>query len=367
MGSLLCGPESVIRGAREHRQRLGGNMRQAGIIAAAGIVALETGVERLADDHARAHRIATGLAEVFPGSVDPAAVRTNIVCARGGRVAPGLPVRARRARHPRGRSTPPPCGCAPTAMWTTRTWNVRSTRSAPSPEGPRREEPHGPRPHHRLLDRHRSGHREPARAGGARGHRDRAPAETLDELPVAARLALDVTDPASVAAAVAAAGPLDVLVNNVGWSIVGPVEMVPLDRVREMFEVNFFGAAQMIQAVAPAMRTREHGVIVNVSSIAGGWGSRSAATTARASTRARGAVRGPEVRARALGRAGRDRRARVHRDEHARERDLGRERRPAVRRAPRHVGGRPGAVGRGRPLGPGARGHRDRRRGSKTP
>ena len=82
VGSLLCGPTDVIAEAREQRQRLGGGMRQAGMIAAAGIVALETMVERLADDHARARRIADALADRWPGSVDPATVRTNIVCAR---------------------------------------------------------------------------------------------------------------------------------------------------------------------------------------------------------------------------------------------------------------------------------------------
>jgi threonine aldolase len=56
-------------------------MRQAGILAAAGVVALETMVERLVDDHRRARRLAEALAECFPGSCDPAAVRTNIVCA----------------------------------------------------------------------------------------------------------------------------------------------------------------------------------------------------------------------------------------------------------------------------------------------
>jgi threonine aldolase len=56
-------------------------MRQAGVIAAAGIVALETMVERLADDHARARRLADALAARWPGSVDPTAVHTNIVCA----------------------------------------------------------------------------------------------------------------------------------------------------------------------------------------------------------------------------------------------------------------------------------------------
>jgi threonine aldolase len=82
VGSLLCGAREQIVVARAHRARLGGQMRQAGVIAAAGVVALETMVERLADDHARASRLATALAEAFPGGVDPTTVHTNIVCAR---------------------------------------------------------------------------------------------------------------------------------------------------------------------------------------------------------------------------------------------------------------------------------------------
>jgi threonine aldolase len=82
VGSVLCGSRAHIEVARTHRARLGGQMRQAGIIAAAGVVALETMVERLADDHARAARLADALADRWPGSVDPATVRTNIVCAR---------------------------------------------------------------------------------------------------------------------------------------------------------------------------------------------------------------------------------------------------------------------------------------------
>jgi len=81
MGSVLCGPSEVIAAAREERSRLGGILRQGGIVAAAGIVALETMVDRLADDHARARRLADVLADRFPGSVDPPTVRTNIVCA----------------------------------------------------------------------------------------------------------------------------------------------------------------------------------------------------------------------------------------------------------------------------------------------
>ena len=81
IGSLLCGPADWIATAREHRSRLGGGMRQGGIVAAAGIVALETMVERLADDHRRAQVLATALADAVPGSVAPASIHTNIVCA----------------------------------------------------------------------------------------------------------------------------------------------------------------------------------------------------------------------------------------------------------------------------------------------
>ena len=81
VGSVLCGPADLVAHARDLRHRLGGAMRQAGVLAAAGIVALETMVERLVDDHLRARRLADALAERFPGSVDPATVVTNVVCA----------------------------------------------------------------------------------------------------------------------------------------------------------------------------------------------------------------------------------------------------------------------------------------------
>jgi threonine aldolase len=90
VGSLLAGPADLIGQARIERARLGGGMRQAGVIAAAGVVALETMVERLADDHARARRLAIALAECFPGSVDPRTVLTNIVCADAGRLPADL-------------------------------------------------------------------------------------------------------------------------------------------------------------------------------------------------------------------------------------------------------------------------------------
>jgi threonine aldolase len=80
VGSLLAGPADVMAAARGERQRLGGGMRQAGIIAAAGLVALATMVERLADDHARARRLAGAVAARWPdGGCDPETIRTNVV------------------------------------------------------------------------------------------------------------------------------------------------------------------------------------------------------------------------------------------------------------------------------------------------
>jgi threonine aldolase len=90
VGSLLCGPRDVIHAARDERARLGGGWRQAGIIAAAGLVALETMVDRLTDDHQRARRLADALAARFPGSVDPSTVETNIVCAEAARLPLGV-------------------------------------------------------------------------------------------------------------------------------------------------------------------------------------------------------------------------------------------------------------------------------------
>lgn len=77
-GGLLCGSKKHIEEAVTYRQLLGGGMRQAGIMAAAGIVALETGIERLAEDHANAKKLAAGLAELFPGACDPTLVETNL-------------------------------------------------------------------------------------------------------------------------------------------------------------------------------------------------------------------------------------------------------------------------------------------------
>ena len=80
VGSVLAGPADLIEEARLHRKRLGGTMRQAGVIAAAGLLAMQTRFERLAEDHQRAHRLAMGVAERWPDAgLDPDSVSTNIV------------------------------------------------------------------------------------------------------------------------------------------------------------------------------------------------------------------------------------------------------------------------------------------------
>ena len=79
VGSMVCGTQDFINEARRARKLLGGGMRQAGILAAAGIVALNQMVERLAEDHASAKKLAEGLAEIPGLSIDPHQIRTNIV------------------------------------------------------------------------------------------------------------------------------------------------------------------------------------------------------------------------------------------------------------------------------------------------
>jgi threonine aldolase len=79
VGSVLVSSAERIAAARVWRKRLGAGMRQVGILAAGGLYALEHHVERLAEDHARARRLAEAVADVAPAAVDPASVSTNIV------------------------------------------------------------------------------------------------------------------------------------------------------------------------------------------------------------------------------------------------------------------------------------------------
>ena len=80
VGSLVCGPRAFIEEARRWRKVAGGGMRQAGVIAAAGVVALEEHVERLAEDHANAERLAQGLAAI--GELELLDQQTNMVFVR---------------------------------------------------------------------------------------------------------------------------------------------------------------------------------------------------------------------------------------------------------------------------------------------
>jgi NAD(P)-dependent dehydrogenase (short-subunit alcohol dehydrogenase family) len=93
--------------------------------------------------------------------------------------------------------------------------------------------------------------------------------ESISDIDADEHLALDVTDDASVAKAVAAAGTIDVLVNNAGVGTGGPIELVPMAEVRRVFDTNTFGPLRMMQAVLPQMRARGAGTIVNVSSVSG--------------------------------------------------------------------------------------------------
>lgn len=99
--------------------------------------------------------------------------------------------------------------------------------------------------------------------------------ETLEPLAAAGArtLALDVTEDASMRAAVevvsAEHGHVGTLINNAGYGEYGPIEEVPMDRVRTMFETNVFGLARLIQLVLPGMRAAGSGLVLNVGSMGG--------------------------------------------------------------------------------------------------
>src|SRR5205085_11659716 len=78
-GSVLCGSADFIERARAFRRMVGGGLRQAGVMAAGGIVALESMIDRLAEDHRSAKRLAEGLHAIDPLLFDPRLVETNIV------------------------------------------------------------------------------------------------------------------------------------------------------------------------------------------------------------------------------------------------------------------------------------------------
>ena len=99
--------------------------------------------------------------------------------------------------------------------------------------------------------------------------------ETLETLEAAGcvTLALDVTEPASIADAIGRVerdhGHVGVLVNNAGYGLMGPVEETPLDAIRAQYETNVFGLIALSQAVLPAMRSARYGRVINVGSCGG--------------------------------------------------------------------------------------------------
>jgi NAD(P)-dependent dehydrogenase (short-subunit alcohol dehydrogenase family) len=106
--------------------------------------------------------------------------------------------------------------------------------------------------------------RDPGSAADLRAMRD------ADELPITI-LQLDVRDSACIHAAVSTAldaGPIDVLVNNAGYSLRAAVEETDDDEILQQFDTNVFGVVRLVRAVAPTMRAQRSGVIVNVSSVA---------------------------------------------------------------------------------------------------
>jgi threonine aldolase len=96
IGSVLASSAERVAASRVWRKRLGAGMRQVGVLAAAGLYALEHNVTRLAEDHVRARRLADAMAEARPGCVEPSAVETNIVVVELPSVAP---VVARAKEH----------------------------------------------------------------------------------------------------------------------------------------------------------------------------------------------------------------------------------------------------------------------------
>jgi NAD(P)-dependent dehydrogenase (short-subunit alcohol dehydrogenase family) len=94
--------------------------------------------------------------------------------------------------------------------------------------------------------------------------------EAIDKERLPVRLVtLDVDDAGSVQRGVAEVGQIDVLVNNAGIGGGGPIEDVPVDWAKTLFETNYFGVVRVTQAVLPGMRERRRGAIVNISSVAG--------------------------------------------------------------------------------------------------
>jgi short-subunit dehydrogenase len=110
-----------------------------------------------------------------------------------------------------------------------------------------------------------------ARALVARGYRvlgtSRKPEQIAEPIPGVGYLALDLTDDQSIERCAAAAGPVDVLVNNAGESQSGPLEELPPEALRRLFQTNVLGAVRLTQLLTPGMRERGRGRVVMVGSM----------------------------------------------------------------------------------------------------
>jgi short-subunit dehydrogenase len=87
-----------------------------------------------------------------------------------------------------------------------------------------------------------------------------------DKLPNVTYFNLDLQDSKSIDALIPEIGDIDILINNAGQGQVGPLEEVPIEKIRSLFEVNLFGIIQLTQSILPSMRKRKTGLIINLSS-----------------------------------------------------------------------------------------------------
>jgi short-subunit dehydrogenase len=97
----------------------------------------------------------------------------------------------------------------------------------------------------------------------------RDPERVADRIEGVAYLRLDLREPGSIAALAREAGPVDILINNAGESQIWPAADIPLDRLRGLYEANFFGTVALIQGVLLGMLERRAGLIINIGSMTG--------------------------------------------------------------------------------------------------
>ncbi len=100
----------------------------------------------------------------------------------------------------------------------------------------------------------------------------RDPETIKNKLSEVKYFALDLQDPKSIDALVPKLGDIDILINNAGQGQIGPLEEVPIEKVRSLFEVNLFGIVHLTQAILPSMRKKRNGLIINLSSMSGIFG-----------------------------------------------------------------------------------------------